>query len=194
MPAHDARQQDVDTYLRRAAERPPLRTWMAVQGITTDEFVVTLAAKSAQNSLYLDYVLADIERGLYQGVRLEHLPAGLEGYYEEQWRRRGMTATPLPQAKITLVYILAEVRHPVSRQLLAEFAHEAELTVQAVLDEWQPFLQAQQVEGALRYRVYHSSFRAFLTRQDIMQAAGVTLPEIHARIANSLWEALYGPE
>ena len=86
----------------------------------------------------------------------------------------------------------AAVRHPVSRQLLAEFAHEAEPTVQAVLDEWQLFLQAQQVEGALRYSVYHSSLRAFLVRQDVMQAAGVSLWAIHAQIAEILWRGLYG--
>jgi hypothetical protein len=92
------------------------------------------------------------------------------------------------------VYILAEVCQPVSRRLLAEFAHEEELTVQTVLNEWQPCLQVQQVEDDVRYAVYHRSFRDFLVRQDIMQAAGVTLPEIHTRIANSLWEALYGAE
>jgi hypothetical protein len=92
------------------------------------------------------------------------------------------------------VYVLAEVRHPVSRQLLVEFVQEEAPTVQAVLHDWLQFLHVEPLEDALGYSVYHDSFRKFLARQDIVQAAGVSLPDIHAMIANPLWEALYGPE
>ena len=41
------------------------------------------------------------------------------------------------------------------------------------------------------YSLYHGSFRDFLHRKDIVQAAGVTLPGIHALIADRLWESLF---
>jgi hypothetical protein len=76
--------------------------------------------------------------------------------------------------------------------LIAEFAGEEELTVQEVLDDWDQFLHEQRAEGQTRYSVYHASFRDFLYRKDIVQAAGVTLKEINALIADSLWDELFG--
>jgi hypothetical protein len=106
----------------------------------------------------------------------------------------GMMARPLPRPKIKIVYILAEVREPVSRDLICDFSDEDALTVQEVLDEWDQFLHEQQVGSQTRYSVYHASFRDFLHRKDIVQAAGVTIREINALIADDLWESLFGDE
>jgi hypothetical protein len=42
------------------------------------------------------------------------------------------------------------------------------------------------------YSVYHASFQEFLHRRDIVQAAGLTLKNISALIADRLWEDLFG--
>jgi len=58
--------------------------------------------------------------------------------------------------------------------------------VQEVLDEWEQFLRKEQVNDETYYSIYHSSFRDFLYRKDIVQAAGVTLQGINALIADNL--------
>jgi hypothetical protein len=72
--------------------------------------------------------------------------------------------------------------------------HVDQLAVQEVLDEWKQFLHEQPASDGLRYSVYHASFRDFLHRKDIVQAAGVTVKGINALIANNLWKSLLGPE
>jgi hypothetical protein len=69
-----------------------------------------------------------------------------------------------------------------------------QLAVQEVLDEWKQFLHEQLTEEGRRYSVYHASFRDFLHRKDVVQAAGVTIKDINALIANSLWVDLFGEE
>lgn len=185
---------DVETYLARAVERPEIRAWIENQNLGPTTFISTLTGKSEYNFMYLRYVLQDIGRGRYQDLSIENLPAGLEGYYEDHWRRMGMIAKPLPRTKIKIVYILAEVREPVSRDLICDFSDEDALIVQEVLDEWDQFLHEQQIDSQTRYSVYHTSFRDFLHRKDIVQAAGVTIKDINALIADDLWENLFGKE
>jgi hypothetical protein len=108
-----------------------------------------------------------------------------------------MAAKPLPRVKIRIVYILCEVRQPVSRKLISDFASDKQmqvdpLTVQEVLDEWDPFLHEQPTPDGPRYSVYHASFRDFLHRKDIVQAADVKIPDINALIADNLWADLFG--
>ena len=107
-----------------------------------------------------------------------------------------MTAKPLPVAKIRIIYVLTEVRRPASRALVTQFSrdeklHVDELNVQEVLDEWDPFLHEQTVAGTRCYSLYHASFADFLHRKDIVQAAGVTIENIHGLIADDLWSQLF---
>jgi serine/threonine protein kinase len=183
--------QDVRTYIhRRLSQSETLQGWIASRGLTDEEFVTALANKSDRNFMYLRYVLPALERGIYQDLSTENLPEGLEQYYYQHWQNMGMTAKPLPRAKIKIVYVLAEARKPVSRQLISEFSGEDALTVQEVLDEWQQFLREHRLDGQTGYSIYHTSFQDFLHRQDIVQAAGVTIQGINAMIADNLAEEL----
>jgi hypothetical protein len=108
----------------------------------------------------------------------------------------GMTARPLPHTKIRIVYVLSVARAPVTRAQIARFATNEklevdELTVQDVLDEWDEFLHERDTPQGKVYSIYHASFRDFLHRRDIVQAAGVTLPAIHALVADELWGELF---
>ena len=183
--------QDVQTYIRRrASESALLQEWIASRGLAVEEFVRALSEKSDRNFMYLRYVLPAIEQGAYQDLCIENLPEGLEQYYYQHWENMGMTAKPLPRTKIKIVYVLAEARQPVSRQLISEFAGEDALTVQEVLEEWEQFLREQRVDGQTRYSIYHASFQDFLHHQDIVQAAGVTIQGINALIADNLSQEL----
>jgi hypothetical protein len=182
--------RDAAEYIRRYAGRPAVRDWIGAQGLALEDLVAGLVSRSENNFMYLRYVLSDIERGLYGDRRLEKLPTGLESYYEDHWERMGMTTrTPPLQVKLKLIYILCEVRRPISRHLLEYFSDEDELTVQLVINEWGPFLHCYQVHNELRYAIYHASFRDFLHRKKI-----IDLREIRIRIAKKLRRELYGDD
>jgi len=162
---------DIQTYIR-ANMSGKLREWIGAQGLTEEEFVRELAQKSENNFMYLRYVLGDIEQGKYDDLTIDRLPAGLEQYYDEHWRRMGMLTEPLPMHKVAIVYFLAELREPVSRRMLVELSDENPVIVQNVLKEWKQFLREVTVDGETRYGVYHQSFCDFLARQDIVEAYG----------------------
>jgi hypothetical protein len=199
MAHRDLGKRDIQEFIRQqTARREKLRGWLAEQTLEVEAFVKQLSDLSQDNFMYVRYVLPDIERGVYAGLEISHLPAGLMSYYEDHWRRMGMTAKPLPRTKIQIVYVLAEARRPVSRRLIARIATSAaapvdELAVQEVLDEWDEFLREERSADLTQYSVYHASFQDFLHRQDIVQAAGVTLKGIGSLIADNIWDDLLGP-
>jgi serine/threonine-protein kinase len=185
---------DARTYIQnRVNGSQQLRQRIAERGETQEDFIEKITDKSENNFMYLRYLLQDIEKGWYQDLSLERFPQGLQQYYELHWRRMRMTDESR-QAKRKIVYILATVRQPVSRWLVSRYANEDELTVQEVLKDWEQFLLPQEIDQQTCYRVYHASFRDFLYRQDIVQAAGVTISGINTLIADRLWEGLFGDE
>jgi hypothetical protein len=66
-----------------------------------------------------------------------------------------------------------------------------ELTVQEVLDEWHPFLRTDPGYGSALHSLYHTSFRDFLHRRDIVQAAGVSLQRLNGAIADAIEAELF---
>jgi nucleoside phosphorylase len=188
-------QQDVRHYIQNRVDRSaPLRQQIEARQETIVIFSEKIIDRSDNNFMYLRYVLQDIEKGLYQDISLESFPKGLEGYYRFHWRRMGMTAIPLPDAKIKIVYILGEVKQPVSRQQICDFSGEDARTVQPVLNEWKQFLHELLQDEQKRYSIYHSSFRDFLHSQDILEETGLTIPGVHQMIVNFLTRGLFDDE
>ncbi|OKH44166.1 hypothetical protein NIES2101_29005 [Calothrix sp. HK-06] len=177
-------QKDFRMYIQMRINRSEkLRQRINEREETIAQFTERIVNKSENNFMYLRHVLQDIEQGLYRDLSFESFPQGLQGYYEFHWRRMGMTANPLPNAKIKIVYILGEVRQPVSRQKICDFSGEDAVTVQTVLNEWQEFLYELLKDGQRVYSVYHSSFRDFLHRKDVLEKTALTIPGIHELIA-----------
>ncbi|MBE9155990.1 ATP-binding protein [Nodosilinea sp. LEGE 06152] len=187
--------QDIELYIRAQSERTSIQHWLHLQALDKEDFVTQLRLKSELNFMYLFYVLGDIEQGRYQDLSIQHLPSGLENYYETHWQLMGMTAQPLPRSKIRIVYVLATIEQAVSIDHISRISGDDVLTVQEVLThDFRQFLLTQNIEDELCYSVYHLSFSDFLYRKDIVQAAGVMLEEIMLQITNSLWEGVYGDE
>ncbi|ERT04080.1 helix-turn-helix family protein [Lyngbya aestuarii BL J] len=186
--------EDIKNYIYLFFEdefKNSLNGWIVNQNLNKKEFVETLAEKSENNFMYLRYVLPEIAKGYYQNLQIENLPQGLTSYYEDHWRRMGMQDKPLPKLKIKIVYILGVLRKPVSRQLIAKFVSvKDEIIVQEVLNEWSQFLHFSQIQGQTRYKVYHASFADFLSRKEIIEAAGIEIIDIHGSITNALLEDL----
>jgi hypothetical protein len=187
--------QDVKEYIRQSLNddkyKQGLDQWIQKQNhISNDDFVKEIAAKSENNFMYLRCILPAIADGYYNDKPLDELPVGLEGYYENHWHIMGMTAKPLPKNKIKIVYVMCALRSAASREVIAKYSKQNALTVQEVFEEWAQFLQKQESYQPPRYRFYHESFRDFLQRRDIVQAAGVSLPDISAEVAKNMTEGL----
>lgn len=189
-------ERDVRTYIdNRVNSSENLRQRVDVRRETITEFTDKIASKSEKNFMYLRYVLIDIESGLYQDLTLEQFPQGLQEYYDFHWRRMGMMDKPLPVSKIKVVYVLAEVRQPVSIRKICDFSLEDGITVERVIDDWKQFLHRFLKNSENYYSIYHSSFKDFLHRKDILASHPVTLQDTHKRIANNelkVWEKLKG--
>lgn len=190
-----AGRDDARAYVAAALARPEVRDWVVRQELTDTEVVELMVSKSAANFMYLRYVVADIAAGRYDDRSLRTLPDRLEGYYEDHWRRMGMTG-PLPATKIRILFVICELRRPVSRELLTALASTSEMptdavTIQETLDQWAAFLHRSRDDGVTFYRVYHETFREFLHRKEGVQAAGLTLKGINADIADALWHDVF---
>ncbi|MBE9233437.1 hypothetical protein IQ231_17610 [Cuspidothrix issatschenkoi LEGE 03284] len=191
----DNSQDDVKAYILKFLSleeyKAGLEKWINQQNdLSKPRFVDTIAAKSENNFMYLRYVLEAIAEGFYQDEKLEQLPAGLQGYYESHWRIMGMTKKPLPKDKIKIIYVMCALKSAVSREMIVEYSQQDDLTVQEVLKDWTQFLQEQKTYQPPRYRFYHESFRDFLIRQDIVEAARVSLPEISAEVVQNMGKGL----
>ncbi|MGD8456996.1 MAG: helix-turn-helix domain-containing protein [Anaerolineales bacterium] len=191
---HDHNLEDVRAYLKGATQHPHLRKWIMAQGLPDLMFINIMSKKSEDNFMYLRHVIYAMEEGIYQDVNIEELPVGLKAYYADHWVRMGMQAKPLPRTKLKIIYILSEVRQPVSSALIADFASEDVIIVQEALDEWRQFLHEHAVERQTRYSLYHTSFRDFLHKKEIIQAAGVSIKDINTMLADNLWGDLFGEE
>ncbi|QDL07827.1 hypothetical protein DP113_07820 [Brasilonema octagenarum UFV-E1] len=194
----DRSSQDVKEYiwllLNDKEYQQGLSQWIQKQNLSNPDFVEEVATKSENNFMYLRCVLPAMANGFYENKPLDELPVGLEGYYYSHWEIMGMTTKPLPKNKIKIIYVMCALRSAASRAVVAKYSKQNELTVQEVLDRWAQFLQKQENYQPPRYRFYHESFRDFLHRQDIVQAAGVNLPDISAEVADNMTEGLFGYE
>ena len=187
---------DVKLYIdKRTGNSASIQSWINRQNLQREQFVVAVAEKSQNNFMYLRYVLNDIDSGKYSDVTLEDLPRELEGYYEKHWARMEMAVRDkeLRRRKLKVIYLLTKTRKPVSCDILADFAEEDALDVQEVLDDWEQFLR-RSGDSPPDYSIYHASFQRFLHRKDVVQKAGVSLPDIETAISDNLWGDLYGDE
>jgi serine/threonine-protein kinase len=177
-------ERDIRTYIEnRMSNSEKLRQWIEKRGQIRQEFTDKIAEKSENNFMYLRDMLLDIENGKYNDLALEQFPQGLQNYYNFHWERMGMKNELLSVAKIKLVYILGVVSQPISRSKICDFSGEEEYTVQQVLNEWKQFLH-KIIDGKEKsYIVYHSSFRDFLYRKEILEMYPVELPDINRLIA-----------
>lgn len=150
--------------------------------------------------MYLHYVLPEIEHGYYTDLGLDALPAGLQNYYEDHWRRmRGKDEEAWFKYKLPVVMALTVVKEPVSIDLIADFSKVQERArVREVLYEWGQFLHEEQIpyEGGLqkRYHVYHASFHDFIAKKEEVEDERVSRKEAHKQIADVLWSELFGNE
>jgi hypothetical protein len=179
---------DVKAYLEKRTDKSAsIQSWINHQNLQREEFVTAVAEKSEKKFIYLRYVLDEIESGDYKDVNLNDLPAGLQTYYKRHWgQMMEREDDPLLELKVNIIYKLSQAREPVSCRWLAKSVRETAFKVQQVLRKWDSFLRQQQVNGEIRYSIYHNSFRQFLEADETVQSAGLTLEEINRQIMDNL--------
>jgi hypothetical protein len=181
---------DVKAYLEKRTDKSAsIQSWINHQNLQREEFVTAVAEKSEKKFIYLRYVLDEIESGDYKDVKLNDLPKSLQIYYQKHWgQMMEREDDPLLELKVNIIYKLSQAREPVSCRWLAKSVRETAFKVQQVLRKWDSFLRQQQVNGEIRYSIYHNSFRQSLEADETVQSAGLTLEEINRQITDNLTE------
>ncbi len=158
--------QDISTYIETYVEREGMQARLTTWGLSGEQFVTGLRAKSQGNFMYLYYVLPAIEQGKFIHGTLDELPDGLTAYYRRNWRQmREGNEEQFEAAYEPIVCILGVAQEPVTAQQIANWTKLSQGQVETSIRLWREFLEEERVEGERRYRIYHASFQDFLKEQ-----------------------------
>ena len=173
----DPRQMaDIETYLQRQArEREEIRRVLegASPPIPVESFVTALKGASEGNFMYLAYVLEDIahrEPG-FDLLRLEKLPRGLMGYYQQFWEQMERVREREGWSEWDNLYrpvigLLGVAGEPVTVEWLADHVgREGKEVQERALLRWQRFLNRERRQGEETWWVIHHSFGDFLAEK-----------------------------
>jgi transcriptional regulator with XRE-family HTH domain len=177
---------DIEYYLSVCAQRPGVRSWCSSQGISKADFVALLRDKSAGNFMYLHYVLPALESGQCQDVHSDALPAGLVGYYRQQYARmRASDPAGFEQTREPLICTLAAASKPLGTNDLVNLTGLPPSAVRRGLLDWREFLhRAPRRGGGYEYSLYHQSFKNFLASEvdpDFAACSAATADRILSR-------------
>ena len=146
-----------------------LNSWLTTYHLTEPEFIQQLTAQSEKNFMYLSQILpATAQEFDSEPYQFDHLPPGLEAYYQSHWQRMGdkdLSAVELGVLRCLTTPQPLLNKEGISTELIAQTIDEDEYEVETILENWIEFLQQQQIEGETRYRLYHSHFRDWLSQR-----------------------------
>lgn len=190
---------DVQEFVVGKLSLPGIQAYIQTQGLDDTAFVAHLVEKSQGNFMYLRYVLPEIENGFYKDRNFEDLPAGLQNYYEDHWRRmRSRDEDAWFGHQLPVLVALTVIKEPISMDLIQKFSKvEDRKRIRVVLNEWEQFLYTASVkdeDGEIqkRYRLYHASFHDFVDAKEEVEDERVNLKKANAQIADILLEEMYG--
>jgi DNA-binding XRE family transcriptional regulator len=163
-----------------------LRKWVEARNLQEDEFVEQVTAKSENNFMYLRYVLPAIAEGLYNDLKLQELPQGLQAYYQTHWVRMGMDEAAQKRMVIVL-FILVEVGTPITCEMIVKITGEEEYEVRRILEQkWREYLKQQEIEQELCYSLYHTSFLDFLKKKRELAQTRRLFQDVNQKIVDYL--------
>jgi hypothetical protein len=146
-----------------------LNSWLTTYHLTEPEFIQQLTDQSENNFMYLSQILpATAQEFDSEPYQFDHLPPGLEAYYQSHWQRMGdkdLSAVELGVLRCLTTPQPLLNKEGISTELIAQTIDEDEYEVETILENWIEFLQQQQIEGETRYRLYHSHFRDWLSQR-----------------------------
>jgi hypothetical protein len=162
---HPRNREDITDYLSTEAAKGDLAVRLAAAGMRPDEFTGLLAQRCDGVWIWLSYVLSEVRLQMRQPGQVSALPSKLRDYYDDKiavWK-----ADPAWNAGLLrLVATLGVAGEPLPVSTLARLAGAAPESVRRWCD-WtlRPLLETRWAPDStgLRYGIYHSSFREFLT-------------------------------
>lgn len=158
LDSHPESEADLREYLQQVVAEGEnfagVREWVNSQQINWAEFCDRLVNLCQNNYMVLTQLLTAIAEGFYpQAVESDRLPPGLLAYYQQHWQKiSGEGLSPLQFA--TLRH-LAQQPAPQSAEAIATAIDADEYDVEKTLENWREFLQVREIEGELRYDLYH---------------------------------------
>jgi hypothetical protein len=184
---------DIREYLAAAACSDRLAVRLEAAGLTPGEFTAMLALRCDGVWIWLRYALEEIRLGMRLLTEITALPARLRDYYADKlraWRQDPAWDTGLLRVLATL----GAAGEPLTLAMLARLADAPPAQVRRWCD-WtlRPLLAVSLLpggSGALRYAIYHASFRELLNAhadEDAPSSGGVPAEELS--IAAELAEA-----
>jgi len=198
LDAQDPRNlDDVRRYIEARLEAPDLSEKLRESGCDAGEVAVTLRDKAKGNFLYVTEVLKAIVRDdSYSLAKLEELPAGLEGIYEEFFERQFGRCDDNPEAfearfgpAREVLRVVTAAREPLDKRLLSRATGLGEGVLPGVLRKLRAYLPEHVGAGGKAvYSVYHKSFADWLTdagRDD--RPFFISETKGHERLAEACW-------
>jgi hypothetical protein len=157
--------RDIGDYLADQASEEVLAARLAQAGTSPSAFTAQLAERCGGVWVYLRYVLHELRIGLRRPDEVSALPAGLDSYYADQvrlWQRDPAWQHGL----LPLLATLGAAGEPLTAVTLARLGGAPD---PAAVQRWcdltlRPLLTTVRPPrpGALRYEIYHASFRELL--------------------------------
>ncbi len=157
---------DVRHYLQQEIGRgaEPIAEELNRRGISEEAFIKKVIENSKGNFMYLFYLMGALRRGDYTPLDLNRLPKGLEGYYDDFWRRlRERDLREWRELYRPLLSVLTVAQEALSCSQLAAITEiPGEEDVREVISDLQEFLYSEKQVAETAYRIYHYSFQEFL--------------------------------
>ncbi|MBG1242878.1 AAA family ATPase [Nostoc sp. NZL] len=150
---------DLTAYPQQNHEDANAYIWQYVNN--DEELTAQLTAKSENNFMYLSQILPTISK------EFDRLPPGLEAYYQQHLHKMIHPNSPSQEKefKSSVLSVLVQVSSVISAESIASTIDADEYDVEEVLENWREFLTLQEMDREIRYSLYHSSFRDFLSKQ-----------------------------
>ncbi|MDZ8023767.1 MAG: ATP-binding protein [Nostoc sp. DedQUE11] len=157
--------------------RGDLKSWLSNHQINEEEFSDRLTTLSENNFMYVSQIVGAILENFYpESFECDRLPPGLEAYYQQHLHKMFPPEEGMEHSTDVL-NVLTQQQKAISVDALAQTAaaianiiNTDEYEVEEVLENWLEFLHQEQIDGAIYYSLYHSSFRHWLGTQQIQSS------------------------
>ncbi|MBH8560998.1 ATP-binding protein [Nostoc sp. CENA67] len=137
------------------------------EGLEEGSNIKRLIAECENNFMYLSQIINAINEGFYsEGFDFHQLPPGLEAYYQQHLQK--MLDEAKEDFSIAVLNVLIQQQKAISTSAIAHIIDADEYDVEQVLENWFEFLHQQRITEENYYSLYHSSFRHWLTKQQIL--------------------------
>ena len=177
---------DIERFLAHRLGQPGLHRRLQASGISEEEAIRRLRAKSEGNFLWTEQALLGLEAGTYEFAQLKDLPPGLPGLYTAFFERHFPDDASYASARRVLEVVTA-AREPLTpTEIAAVTGLDLDYALPPLLDRLAAYLPER--DG--RRAVFHKSFADWLTETQDPRPAGrffVSPRRGHERLADWCW-------